>query len=97
MLLATSWGGDIRLASQGQKAPDDAMCWLLAEQQKTPGALLNRPLIEAAVRGFGVVDHALIENRACYDNASHRSIAAINKSSISLARLASTAAPFGSF
>ena len=96
-MLATSWGSDIRLASQGQNAPDDAMRWLLAEHQKSPGALLNRALNETAVRGFGVVDHALIENRACYDNASHRSIAAINKSSISLARLASTAAPFGSF
>ena len=73
------------------------MRWLLAEQQKTPRALLNRALIETAVRGFGVVNRALIESRACYDNASHRSIAAISKSSISLARLASTAAPFGSF
>ena len=96
-MLATSWGSDIRVASKGEKAPDDPMRWLLAEQQKTPRALLNRALIETAVRGFGVVDHALIESRACYDNTSHRSIAAINKSSISLARLASTAAPFGSF
>lgn len=58
MLLAASWDSDIRAASKGEKSLDDALRWLRAEQQKTLGAALNRGLIEAAVKRFGVVDPA---------------------------------------
>ena len=58
MLLAASWDSDIRAASKGEKSLDDALRWLMSEQQKTLGALLSRALIEAAVQRFGVVDPA---------------------------------------
>lgn len=56
MLLAASWDSDIRMASKGEKSLDDGLRWLMTEQQKTPGALLNRGLIEAAVQRFGVAN-----------------------------------------
>ncbi|HPG61890.1 MAG TPA: hypothetical protein PK586_07765 [Casimicrobium sp.] len=56
LLLAATWDNDIRAATKGEKSLDDAMRWMLAAQRKNPGTRLNRALIEAMAKQFGVAD-----------------------------------------